>query len=137
MVEYEQDTRIVLYATFLTQLGEAATISGTPTITVRHYNAGVKTDVNAQDMTQLAGSTYYYEYHIANSADKTVYTVHYNATYSDSTAVVGNEEFYVIPRKFYSRKAGGLVQRFPKSIWSGDEKDLIVRKIGQLEEIGK
>lgn len=126
-MEYEQGSDQRFYATFVTYKGEAATVTGTPTITITHDWSGLVTDVNAQNMTLLAGTTYYYKWNIPVRADQTTYNVRYNATYTNddatTTNVVGSEEFQVIKRKFYDKKGGGFVQRIVPKEWDIQEKE--------------
>lgn len=135
MTEYEQDTKIVLRAVFTTLTGEAAEISGTPTITIKHrWGNAIETDVNAEDMTQISGTEYYYEWYIPARADKTEYFITYSANYNGTT-IIGGEEFQTIPRKAYSRKGGGLVQRLIyKGIWQEEDIKRLFDFLDNLKE---
>ena len=120
--------------TFLDANGEEAEITGTPTISIYHRKGdSTVTDVNAQSMIQLSGSKYFYEYHIPANADKTVYYVVYNATYSDGTKAVGDETFQVVPRKFFSKKGGGFTSKtIYKGVWTRKEKESLLEKLNKL-----
>ena len=133
-MEFEQNSSVYLYTTFVNMSGESATISGTPTISVYHMaEGGTKTDVNSANMTQLVDSTYFYKHHIAARADLTTYTAVFSATYSDATLAVGNSDFLVIPRKFYKRKGGSLVAKIIKDkVWTEKDKELVLDLIKEI-----
>lgn len=144
MTEYAQNERITLRAVFTTQEGEAAEVVGTPTISIWHYYSKTKTlDVTSADMTHITGSEYVYDWHIPASADKAVYFVTYNATYSDGTNVIGGEAFHVIPRKFYSKIGGGFTQKIISGFDKEEKKklflflEMIAEKINKIEGIEK
>lgn len=135
---FNQNSTAVLFATFVDYKGEAATISGTPTISIYHVNNGnVTTDVNAQDMTQLTGSTYYYEYYIGTAADKTNYVARFSAVYSDGTNALGEETFQVTDRRFFEPRRGGSTIRniLGDQIWTKEEKDKIVKSMSSINDI--
>lgn len=138
-MEYEQGSSITLYATFIKDSGEEASISGTPTTTISHYWGGINYDVTAQNMALLSGTTYYYNWNIPARADQTTYTAKYNAVYSGTNLeianIVGSEDFLVIKRKFYDKKGGGLVQKVSRaSIWTMKEKEEVLRILEALAE---
>jgi hypothetical protein len=141
MTEYAQNEEIVLRAVFLTQESEAAAVSGTPTITIKHRWGGLTTtDVSAQNMTNLSGTEYIYKWHIPANADKTEYFVTYNASYADGTNVIGGQGFHVIPRKFYSKIGGAFVQKVFSGLNREEKQKLfIVLKeiINQLDSVKK
>lgn len=130
----EQNSKIKLYAHFLNQDGSEATITGTPTVSIYHIGSAVETDISNANMTQVAGTLYYYEYYVSANADKTDYTAKYSATYSDGTVAKGAESFKVVRDGYFERAvSGGLVQKtVVKSGWSEEEKSKL---IGIVEEI--
>ena len=134
---FEQDEKVTLYVLFTKQDGSAATISGTPTITIYHVvGASVKTDVNATNMTQLNGSLYYYEHYINAGADKTTYVARYSGTYSDGTVVVASDTFYVVPNHFYDKGTSGLLQKtIVRNEWTKEEKDSFFSQLKKLTNI--
>lgn len=135
-MEYEQGTSIKLYATFVDSIGGVATITGIPTITIVMYKGPTKViKVNAQDMSNITGSQYYYTYSIPAAATKTTYNVTYSAVYSDGNTVVGGEVFYVIPRKHYSTHGGSFnISQQGKGIWTRTEKDDLIRAVDKLNQ---
>lgn len=128
------------YATFVDRYGAEAVISGTPTATVMHMQgSNVVYDISDQDMTQVSGTLYFYEYNIPARADKSTYTVEFNTIYSgintESTHVVGGIDFQVIPRRFYDKKGGGFVQKVvAKPVWTEKEKDELIEAVEALFE---
>ncbi len=138
-MEYEQGSTPRFYATFADYKGEAAVISGMPTITITHiWGENPTYDILDMSMSLLSGTTYSYTWSIPARADKTTYTVLYNAIYSGVSAstrvdALGAFDFQVIPRKFYDKKGGGLVQRIiTKGIWTVKEKDELIEAIEDL-----
>ncbi|HUW48456.1 MAG TPA: hypothetical protein VMW36_06920 [Patescibacteria group bacterium] len=141
MAEYEQGSNQRFYATFVDYKGEAAIISGTPTIEISHINSGARTvDIGTRNMTLMSGavSTYYYAWNIPAAADRTSYTAIYNAIYSGVNAstrtdAVGAFDFQVITRKFYDKKGGGFVQKISReNIWTKKEKEKVMASIELL-----
>lgn len=138
-MEYEQGMDAVLWVTFADYKGtEVNVASGTVTVSHRWGN-DTRTDVDRQALANTAGGTFYYIWNIPAAAARTVYDVKYVGTYADGTVGVGDETFYVVPRKFYRTKAGGMIQKtiMPK-VWTKKEKDETIEKIDLLEEsLGK
>jgi len=132
MTEYEQGSSPTFYATFVDNASAAVTVTS-GTISIRHRWGGSITDVDDEVMVQLVESTYYYNWNIPAKADKTIYDVRYIGTYSDGTVVLGDETFQVVPRKFFDKKGGGLVQRIvTKGTWSTKEKNELIERIEDL-----
>lgn len=76
------DSTPVFTITWLNQTGEEATVTGTPTITIKKYDAATNTwsiIINGVNMTQETGSTYYYEWNASTAVVDTDYRVFYNA----------------------------------------------------------
>ncbi len=124
----EQNSVLHFYATFVDAVGEAAAISGTPTISVFHVqNAATQTDINAQNMTQLNATTYYYKWHPNRRAFKGSYAAKYFATYDDGSDVIGEEPFQIIERGHFGKSVGGLITKGKKdqTVWSMIEKDRV------------
>jgi len=137
MTIVERNSKIVLYAHFLAQNGEEATISGTPTIDIYHFNNSVINDVSSENMTQVSGTLYYYEHFVAANSDETNYIAKFSASYSDGTSAVGSESFQVVRMNFFKRAAsGGPVvsgKTIIKDIWTTDEKKNIIDAISNLK----
>lgn len=135
-MEYEQGKSIKLFATFVDSTGGEATITGIPTITIYIYKGPTKViKVNAQNMTTVTGSQYYYTYSIPAAASKTTYNVLYSAVYSDGNTVLGGEVFYVIPRKHYSTHGGSFnISAQGKGIWARKEKDDLIKSIDKINK---
>lgn len=127
-MQFEEHTPVILKCHFLTQRGEEATISGTPTITIKHYDgSSMQTDVSAQNMTQVSGSLYYYEWAYASWQTR-AYIATYNATYTDGTSVTGSETFTIV--KLKTTSGGAAIT----GIWSEAEKDKLLKEIKNLKE---
>jgi len=139
-MEYEQDSSVTFYSTFVDANGSPAKIiSGAITISHR-AGSTTKTDVDSAALVQLSGSTYYYIWHIPSGANKTVYNARYVGVDSDGKIGVADEAFQVIPRRFYDKKGGGFVQRVKKDIWTVKEKEELLdmlRSLSEKSEIGR
>jgi len=137
-MEYEQGSSQRIYATFVDQNGAAASVSGTPIVTIMHMQGNATVyDVNEANMIQLSGVVYYYPWHIPERAYRTTYTAKFDAVICGTafapTYAVGATDFQVITRKFYNKKGGGFVQRaVPKPIWTEKEKNEIIEAIESL-----
>ena len=126
-MQYEEHTPVILKCHFLTQQGEEATISGTPTITIKHYNgSSIVTDVSAQNMTQITGTLYYYEWAYATWQTR-AYVATYAASYTDGSNVTGSETFSIIKKRV---SGGGAVA----GVWSPEEKEKLLKEIENLKE---
>ncbi|GAG88301.1 unnamed protein product [marine sediment metagenome] len=80
--EYKVGDAAILNVTWLKQTGEEATVTGTPTITIKKYDHvgnSWSTEVNAANMTNDAGSTWYYEWDTSGETADYDYKVFYNA----------------------------------------------------------
>lgn len=139
MHTYERGREAVIYATFVKTNGEAATIVGTPTISLYHYKAGTYiTDVNAQNMTLMVDSTYYYKHSFPPNADLGMYTAKFFATYSTGQNVVGEQDVRLVDRDFYKdvgRAVGGIVRPAGKDVWSSKEKTGLLVSIQDLKKL--
>ena len=146
----EQNSELNFYVTFLDFLGEAASISGTPTISVFHrQGASTKTDINANNLTQLNETTYYLKWRPSARAYKGTYVAKYSATYNDGTDVLGEESFQIVDRAHYGKNVGGLVLKgkgttAAEPIWSENEKnkvfeilDGLILKISSIDGLDK
>jgi len=101
MQEYNIGEVPVLFMTWLTQTGEAATITGTPTISIfkwDHVGNSWSTIVNAANMTQRAGSTWYYEWDVSGQTANYDYMVQYSGVV-DTLTTLGTEKFRVVDIK--------------------------------------
>ena len=136
-MEYEQGKTVTLYVTFVDSTGGAATITGTPKCTIYHYRGTSKvTDVNAQNVTNVTDSQYYYRYNIPAAGAKTTYFVLYTAEYSDGNTVIGGESFYVIPKAHYLTHGGSFnLNARGKTIWTKPEKDELITAVDNLTKI--
>jgi len=98
MKEYTTSDTPVLTVTWLDQTGvEQGTVTS-PTITIKKYDYVANTwstEVSGVAMTQISGSSYYYEYDISGETAGYDYQVLYNATI-DSLAVEAQEMFRII-----------------------------------------
>ncbi len=93
--QYEVGDKAALTITWLDQTGVQATVTGTPTITIKSYNATTDTwttEVNAANLTSESGSTWFYEYDTTGQTANEDYKVFYNATV-DGLSVESTEEF--------------------------------------------
>lgn len=96
--EYQVGEKALLVVKWLTQTGEAATVTGTPTITIKKYDPSDDswtTKVNAQNMTQESGSNYGYEYNTTGETAEYDYFVVYSAVV-DGLTVYAAETFRLI-----------------------------------------
>jgi len=139
MTVYAQGETVLLFVTFATSKGEAATISGTPTISIYHrWGGSTTTDVNAQNLTQLTATTYYYSFYVNTSADKTDYVVKYAATYTDGTSAIGEDIFKVVDGKFYKKPLAGSSQTtIVRPIWTAEEKEKLIKTMRMIETLTK
>jgi len=135
---YERGKESNLFATFVTTAGEAATIVGTPTISMFHMKAGVLvTDINTQDMTQATETTYYYPFFFGNSVDRGPYFAKFTAVYNTGQTVLGEQTFRLVDKHWFrdAGKGGGGVIKSPGSrdkIWSAGEKTTVLNTLAQL-----
>lgn len=136
----ERGSDVYFYATFVDRESEAASISGTPVITVVHrQGASNVTDVSSQDMVQLTGTTYYFKWTPSVRAFMGNYVARYNVWYNDGSNVIGAEDFQIVIRGAYSKVVGGLVspgggKTVIRDIWSESEKDDVMKKLDVLAE---
>lgn len=127
----------MLWSTFINQDGSEATISGTPTITIRYKRGStITTKLNAVNMTLHTGSTYYYDFYVTTAAPRGVYDVLYEATYVDATEVKGIDAFNVVDRNYYNTTKGSFTKQIVKTemVWSKEEKERLVKQINNLTE---
>jgi len=98
MKQYTTSDSPVFTITWLDQTGvEHGTVTN-PKITIKKYDYtgdSWSTEINNVAMTQLSGSTYYYEYDISGETPGYDYKVIYNATI-DGLAVESTEMFRII-----------------------------------------
>jgi hypothetical protein len=134
----ERGEEAVIYATFVTTTGEAASIVGTPTISLYHYKAeGTITDVSAEDMTTLTGTTYYYKHFFPANADKGNYVAKFAATYDTGEAVIGEQEIIVVNKGYYegaTKLTGGVVKTINKDTWKPQEKKEMLDSLVKFKE---
>jgi len=124
-MQVEQGNPAILFAHFLKQSGEEATISGTPTITIRHYQhttSSLDTDVSAQDMTLISGSLYYYKWAYTTIV-KSQYAATFAATYNTGESVTGTKTFALMSSKIIGAVVG---------TWTHDEKDKVLKLMQQI-----
>lgn len=127
----------VFYANFLNQDGSAATVNGTPTVTlVRNTGGAIEWIFSGVAMTLLAGSKYMYPYHIPNNIRKDSYLVIYDAEYSDGTSVRGSEILQIVDNDFFAKKGGGMVvQRATIPVeWKPEEKKIVLKTLYDLTQ---
>lgn len=127
MAIVEQGGLYNFYSTFVTQLGEVATISGTPVISIFHRQANsTDVDIVSQNMSVLSGSTYFFRWRPTIRAFKGTYIAKYSAEYSDGTNVVGDEDFQIVTKDHYDKAVGGLVIKGKNGIWTEKEKSKVL-----------
>jgi len=135
---FERGTEAHIYATFVTTAGEAATIVGTPTISIYHYHGGLVTDVDGQDMTNLVGTTYIYKHYFAKNADEGIYVAKFFATYDTGESVVGEQTFRLVEKDFFKKAGKGgvgiLKTAAKKEVWTRPEKERLIGTIQKLEK---
>lgn len=88
----------VFVVDWLAQTGEAAVVTGTPTITIKRYNTATNdwtTIVSAQNMTLVSGSSWCYEVDTTSYTSEADYTVTYSAVVETLT-VYAEEDFRII-----------------------------------------
>ena len=98
MKTYHLNDIAVFSITWLTQTGEEATVTGTPTITIKKYNDVTNvwdTVTSATNMTNDTGSSWFYEYDTSTGIVDTNYRVYYNAVV-DALNVEASEDFRII-----------------------------------------
>lgn len=135
MVNIAQGDTIILSCTFVNHEGEAASISGTPTISISHVEGtSVTADVTDSNMTQDSSSTWYYIFSSDGESALGTYQITYTATYTDSSVVLGNETFHIID-KFYKRAGGGGVLMTGDGVWTEAEKDKLLKTVERLTTI--
>ena len=100
-IEYNTSDTASFTITWLSQTGEEATVTGTPTITIKRYNPSTDdwtTLVSAQNMTVETGSTWYYEQSLSGYTTESDYKVFYNAVV-ETLNVESTEMFRVVTLK--------------------------------------
>lgn len=98
MKRYYIGQKAVFNITWLSQTGEEATVTGTPTITIKRYNPTTDTWTNiisSQNMTVDTGSTWFYEYDTISQTAEYDYRSVYNAVI-DTLNVEATEDFRLI-----------------------------------------
>lgn len=83
---------------WLSQTGEEATVTGTPTITIKKYTPSTdtwSTEVSAANMTQQVGSQWFYEYDTVSETAEFDYKIVYSAVV-DGLTVESSEDFRII-----------------------------------------
>lgn len=91
-------TVLPLTITWLNQVGENASVTGTPTITIKRYNDATNdwTEiVTSQSMSLESGSTYFYEFDTTSQQVGKTYSVEYSAIV-DALNVKSTEEFTIV-----------------------------------------
>lgn len=137
MAEYEQGSSPTFYVTWADINGEAVSVVSS-VITISHrWGGGTTTDVSETALIQYSGSTYYYNWNIPAAADKTTYNVKFIGAYSDGTVAVGDDEFLVIPQKFYKKKGGSsAVMRYVgDKIWTKKEKEELLESARRMSQL--
>ena len=134
---YERGKEAILYATFVDDTGAAATLSGTPVISIFHYKSeGTITDVNSQDMTQLNTNTYYYKHHLPKNCDQGAYVARFSGTI-DGVDVIGEQTFQVVEKNWYKdsgKGGGGIIKTTThKEVWTQQEKTSVLESIIELK----
>ena len=129
----EQGSDVFFYSTFVTQAGVAASVSGSPVLSVYHRDSvGTSTDISGQIMTLLNGTTYFYKWQPTMRAFKGNYVAKYAATYTDANNVVGEEPFQIVLRGHYKRKGGGLVARSSNVVVEGQWDEIEKKRVFDL-----
>jgi hypothetical protein len=98
MKEYTIGTIAVFDITWLSQTSEEATVTGTPTITIRKYDPATNTwsnIVTAANMTVDTGSAWFYEYDTTGQTAEYDYRTTYNAVV-ETLNVEATEDFRLI-----------------------------------------
>lgn len=135
-MQVERVSTKIFYVTFVTQLGELATISGTPTFTLKHIagNNNTNTIINQQDLTLESGSTYFFRHAFGPSAFLGSYTSVFEATYSDGTNVVGTEDFRILEKGALSTRAGSFTSKVIQ-VFNSEERKNLLKAARQVDEI--
>jgi len=121
-MRYNTRSSAVFFAHWLQLDGTESTITGTPTITIYHYDSGsITTDVNAVNMTQLSGSLYYYNWQ-HTKALRTSYVAVCSGVVSGIT-VKTSETFTFEDQGAFGVAVGG------EGIWTEEEKNNIIKMI--------
>lgn len=124
-MQIEQGSPVVIWAHFLKQDGQEATISGTPIVTIRHWQvntSSLDTDVNGENMTQVSGSLYYYVWNYTTIV-KSNYVATVATTYSTGENVKGTQTFTINQLKIIG--AGG-------GVWTQEEKEKIIKVVNDI-----
>jgi len=79
-----KDENVIFWVQFCNREGEAATLDGSPTISVRHYDSSIVLDVDEAELVHHSGVLYYYEFTASLDA---VYCATIKAAYDDDTNV--------------------------------------------------
>lgn len=98
MKEYPIGSIAVFNVTWLSQIGEEAVVTGTPTITIKEYDPATDTwtdKVTAQNMTNDVGSTWFYEWNTTGKDEEYDYRAVYNAVVTGFN-VEAVEDFRII-----------------------------------------
>lgn len=98
MKRYTISETAVFNIRWLTQTAEEATVTGTPTITIKKYTPATdtwSTEINAVNMTLITGSSWFYEYDTSGETAGYDYKVLYSAVV-DTLTVEATEDFRII-----------------------------------------
>lgn len=94
----ETENTHVFYANFVNKHGEEAQISGSPTITVSHFEGQTPVvDIDRQPMFLIEGGVYAYSWALPKVDTTKSYSIVYKAHYDDSD-VIGCEDFLLYER---------------------------------------
>ena len=135
-MQVERVSTKTFYVTFVTQLGEEATVSGTPTFTMKRVTGDgtVNTIVNQEDLTLDSGSSYYFRHSFGPSASLGSYTSLFEATFSDGTEVIGTEDFKVLEKGALSTKAGGFTSKVIQ-VFNNEERKSLLKSARQVDKL--
>lgn len=124
-MRYNVRTGAVLFAQWLNLDGTEATLTGTPTISIYHYDgASIITDISAENMVQLSGSVYYYNW-LHTKASRTSYIAVCSGVIGGRT-VKTSETFTFEDNSSYGIAIGG------GGIWTIEDKDTIIKMLKEI-----
>jgi hypothetical protein len=125
----------VFYASFLNKQGDEAQISGSPTITISHFdNQSVIVDIDKQSMFLVNGGNYVYNWDLPKADSTKSFNVTYRAYYDDSE-VVGCETF-TLQERGISKKIMNLSKEI-SLLDSSIRNERLTLIISELEDLHK
>ena len=131
MVLVQVSSTAKLFCTWVTNSGEAATIDGTPTISIWYLDGDdVINLINAAEMMQVGGSSYYYSWSVPPQVLRS-YLIRYSADYDTGQTVIAEDTALALSKAFFQRSSGGAATHCP---WGEKEKKILVEAVDKLQE---